>query len=376
MTGPMNAARGEPVPGVASIAVLRPNQVGDFMFALPALAALRETYPAARIVYLGRAWHKEFLESRTPLIDEVVVLPPIPGVGAPPDAVVDEDAIESACEALQRRNFDIAFQFYGGGRHSNPFVRRLGARLTVGVRAGDAEPLDRWLPYVPWHNERLRLLETVGLAGARPVDLQPLLRVLPRDRAELAKRLRLPADRPLLVLSPGATDPRRIWPVEKFAAVADEFVRMGACVVVQGGGPDDRRLTASVIAAMSEPAIDCGGLLTLGGLAALLHRARLVIASDSGPLQMAQAVGTPAVGIYWFVNLLVSGPLTSYQNRCAASLRRACPVCGQDNLTQRCKHDPSFVDDVSIEEVRALALELWNFGEAASSQSRLPAILR
>lgn len=372
----MNSAWREPVPGVASIAVLRPNQVGDFMFALPALAALRETYPAARIVYLGRVWHKEFLEGRTPLIDEVVVLPPIPGVGAPPEAAVDADAIESACEALRRRNFDIAFQFYGGGRHSNPFIRRLGARLTVGVRAGDAEPLDRWLPYVPWHNERLRLLETVGLAGARPAELQPLLPVLARDRDELAERLRLPADPPLVVLSPGATDPRRIWPVEKFAAIADEFVRMGACVVVQGGGPDDRRLTASVLAAMSEPAIDSGGLLTLDGLAALLQRARLVIASDSGPLQMAQAVGTPAVGIYWFVNLLVSGPLTSSQNRCATSLRRACPVCGRDNLTQRCRHDPSFVDDVSIEEVMALALELWNLGEGAASESALPAILR
>lgn len=161
-----------------------------------------------------------------------------------------------------------------------------------------------------------------------------------------------------------------------FAAVGDEFARRGACVVVQGGGPDERGLTTSVVSAMDEPAIDSGGLLTLDGLAALLQRARLVIASDSGPLHMAQALGTPTVGIYWFVNLLVSGPLTSHLNRCAASLRRACPVCGRDNLARRCRHDPSFVDDVSTEAVTALALELWNLGEAASSARELPAILR
>lgn len=210
MTASINPAWRQPVPGVASIAVLRPNQIGDFMFALPALAALRETYPAARIVYLGRPWHRAFLDGRTPLVDEVVVLPAIRGVGARPDADVDEGEVEAACEILRRRSFDIACQFYGGGGHSNPFIRRLGAGLTVGIRADGAEPLDRWLPYVPWHNERLRLLEAVGLVGARPVELQPLLPVLARDRDELAQRLRLPPDTPVVVLSPGATDPRRI----------------------------------------------------------------------------------------------------------------------------------------------------------------------
>ena len=376
MTGRAGGPARQPVPDVASIAVLRPNQIGDFMFALPALAALRETYPAARIVYLGRAWHKAFLDGRTPLVDEVVVLPPVPGVGAPPDAVVDLDAVNSACAALRARGFDIVCQFYGGGRHSNPFARRIGARVTVGVRTPDAEALDRWIPYVPWHNERLRLLEAVGLVGARTAELQPLLPVLPRDRDELAARLQLPADRPLLVLSPGASDPRRRWPVEKFAAVADLFVREGACVVVQGGGADERELSAGVVAAMREPAIDGGGLLSLDGLAALLQRARLVVASDSGPLHLAQAVGTATVGIYWLVNAMVSGPLTATRHRSTVSLRRSCPVCGRDNLVRRCEHDPSFVDDVSTEDVAAQALELWAREAEATSASELPAILR
>ena len=69
MTGRASSGCRGRLPDVASIAVLRPNQIGDLMFALPALAALRETYPAARIVYLGRQWHKDFLERRTPLVD-------------------------------------------------------------------------------------------------------------------------------------------------------------------------------------------------------------------------------------------------------------------------------------------------------------------
>ncbi|HEU4622276.1 MAG TPA: hypothetical protein VFS42_08620, partial [Burkholderiaceae bacterium] len=67
---------------VRSIAVLRANAVGDFLVTLPALGALRATYPQARITLLGQAWHARFLVRRPGPIDEVVVLPPIKGVGA------------------------------------------------------------------------------------------------------------------------------------------------------------------------------------------------------------------------------------------------------------------------------------------------------
>jgi ADP-heptose:LPS heptosyltransferase len=47
---------------VRKIAVLRPNAVGDFVFALPALHALKHSYPDAEIVLLGKAWHAAFLQ--------------------------------------------------------------------------------------------------------------------------------------------------------------------------------------------------------------------------------------------------------------------------------------------------------------------------
>ena len=94
-------------------------------------------------------------------------------------------------------------------------------------------------------------------------------------------------------------------------------------------------------------------------LAALLARARLVVSNDTGPLHLAHAVGTATVGIYWFTNFLVSAPLVNGSHRHALSLRTRCPLCGAENLTSRCEHDETFVDDVGPEEVTALALELW-----------------
>jgi hypothetical protein len=37
---------------------------------------------------------------------------------------------------------------HGGGRYSNPFLLRFGARMTVSLKTPDATPLDRWLPYI------------------------------------------------------------------------------------------------------------------------------------------------------------------------------------------------------------------------------------
>ncbi|HVL77028.1 MAG TPA: glycosyltransferase family 9 protein, partial [Noviherbaspirillum sp.] len=124
------------------IVVVRPNAVGDFIYALPCLHALRATWPQARITYVGKQWHADFLAGRPGPIDEVAVIPPCPGVGAPVDAEFDQTRLERFIETMRAARFDLALQIYGGGRYSNPFTRRLGARLCIGMKADDAEPLD------------------------------------------------------------------------------------------------------------------------------------------------------------------------------------------------------------------------------------------
>ncbi|QNA87446.1 glycosyltransferase family 9 protein [Massilia sp. Dwa41.01b] len=75
--------------GVRKIAVLRPNAVGDFVFALPALHALKQTYPEAELILLGLPWHGAFLAHRPGPVDRVLVVPPMAGIGLAPDAPDD-----------------------------------------------------------------------------------------------------------------------------------------------------------------------------------------------------------------------------------------------------------------------------------------------
>src|SRR5918912_1332 len=77
------------VANVTKIAVLRANGLGDFIFALPALEALRAAYPQAELVYLGKRWHHALLAGRPGPLDRIVVVPPSAGVNEDPSHVAD-----------------------------------------------------------------------------------------------------------------------------------------------------------------------------------------------------------------------------------------------------------------------------------------------
>ncbi len=108
------------------IAVLRANALGDYIFVLPALQALRNKYPKAEIVYLGREWHKGYLNGRPGPVDRVIVVPPYPGISEREEFIPDENVLTEFFNGMQNEEFDIAFQLHGGGRNSNPFLLRLG----------------------------------------------------------------------------------------------------------------------------------------------------------------------------------------------------------------------------------------------------------
>ena len=345
------------VPDVRKIAVLRANAIGDYLFTIPALEALRAAYPQAEIVLLGKVWHDDFLTGRPGPVDRIEVVPPAHGVSAPPHAEDDRAALEVFFPRMARERFDLALQVHGGGRYSNPFLCRLGARLTVGLRTPDAVPLDRWIPYIYWQSEVLRYLEVVRLVGATPVDVLPRVAVTDADRAE-SRYVVAQDDRPIVALNPGASDPERRWPATNFAVVGDALAAEGARVVITGAGWD-APLAAAIRETMRCPVEDTTGRLTLGGLAGLLERCALVVSNDSGPLHLAAAVGTASVGLYWYINMFNAAPVATARQRPLISWERTCSVCGVDRRETRCDHQQSLVSSIPTDEVIAVALELY-----------------
>ncbi|WP_066363094.1 glycosyltransferase family 9 protein [Herbidospora mongoliensis] len=328
------------VESVERIAVLRATALGDLLLILPAVEALRRTYPAASITLLGREWQVPFLRGRPGPVDEVVVVPPI------------EESPEAPPELVGR--FDLALQMHGDGQHANAFVNGLGARVTAGLRGDDAQPLDRWLPYVPYQHETLRFLEVAGLVGASCDYVEPRMQVTRADYAELRSALgELP--RGLIAVHPGGKDARRRWPASCFAEAA---ARLGRPVVVTGG--EHERDLVEEVCALIPKAIPVVGTLSAGGLAALYTACDVVIANDSGPRRLAAAMGTPTVGVYWCGDLINAGPLTRSHHRPLISWTTTCPACGGAGLREPggCSHPVSWLTDVGAEAVAEQADEL------------------
>jgi ADP-heptose:LPS heptosyltransferase len=356
----------ELVEGVHKLAVLRANAIGDYLVSLPAIEALGTAYPTAELVLLGAGWHAGFLAGRPGPVDRCLAVPPTVGVrdDRPPAPAAE---VEGFFARMRAERFDLAVQLQGGGCHSNPFVRRLGARVTAGSRAADAPPLDRTVPYARHQHEIHRFLEVVGLVGAAPVTMEPRLEVTADDRAEAAAALAAD-ERPLVVLHPGAADPRRRWPVERLAMVAGELARKGARLAVVGTA-SERALVDRLLDALDGDAADLAGRLGLGGLVGLLERATLLVGNDSGPRHLAAAVGTATVAVYWGVHLGTYGPLYRARHRTPTSWRLHCPVCGANGLQEDCRssHQASFVADVTVDEVLAEALDLLATETAGAS---------
>ena len=336
-----------PVPHVRRIAVLRASALGDLVFALPALEALRATYPDAEIILIGRRLHSELLGSRTSPVNSIIAL------DAPPQRRPPEGILSTLTEG---EPLDLAVQLHGGGRESNPFVRALGARLTVGARSADAEPLDRAIPYRFYQPEVFRALEIVGLAGAEPVGYRPRLAVTGEDvRAASAVVDRVG---PTVVLHPGASDLRRRWPADRFARVGDELAGCGYTVAVTGTGSEGA-VVRDVVARMRHPAVDLADRLSISGLVGLLATADLVVSNDTGPLHLAAAVGAPTVGLFWIGNLITGGPSDRARNRPLIAWEARCPRCGADATeTRGCDHRDSFVESIATERVIEEALDL------------------
>jgi ADP-heptose:LPS heptosyltransferase len=161
----------------------------------------------------------------------------------------------------------------------------------------------------------------------------------------------------------------------------------GAHVVVTGG-IDDTDLVAGVVGRMRRPATPLASRLNLGGLLGLYSRCRLVVSNDTGPLHLANAVGTATVGIYWCPNFVSAAPATRAHFRPLVAWTLRCPRCqapfgqGEHNVEPwraTCDHPVSWVSEVTVNQVKAAALELWHLTDCETghkSRQGAPAKVR
>jgi heptosyltransferase I len=130
------------------------------------------------------------------------------------------------------------------------------------------------------------------------------------DEARAFAAQALPADVPVLIVSPCASHPRRNWRPERYAALIDHAAQVHGMHVVLCGGPSaaERAMGDAILAQTRSAPQDLIGKDTIKRALALFERAAIVVSPDSGPVHMANAVGTPVLGLYAATDPGRSGP--------------------------------------------------------------------
>jgi ADP-heptose:LPS heptosyltransferase len=280
-------------PGRVAVVRALPG-VGDLLCAVPALRALRQAAPRSEITLIGLDGAAWFPARYPHYIDDFLPVPAWPGL-----AEIEGPARAAGpfLAAARRRHFDVAIQMHGDGRSSNALTAALGAARWIGLGRREDEPPPGGLvgPYDTERHEVDRCNDVLALLGITVVD--PTLEFPTTGDEDRDVARFVPPRSSLAVVHPGSSRSATRWSPLGFARVIEHLQHSVDHVVITGG-PDERGLTEAVAAATAAAGVvDLGGATSLGVLGALMRRASVVVANDTGAAHLAAAVGAPLVTV-------------------------------------------------------------------------------
>lgn len=313
------------------ILLIKLSAVGDVVHTIPVLNKLRARYPKAQIDWLVTPAIGEFL-SHHPALNNVIAFPR--DSSAPPWAWAALSSYARLAMKLRAAGYDLAIDLHCQSR-SAFLAFMTGARARIGfdkerpeVWANSRKVTDdfrkhawqgaregAWLFYthhIPLPTMDVHVIDhyqsigkLLGFEGG-PTDFTLSIPQSAQARVDALLRERgIGGATPVIIAPRGNWETKR-WPDEESAAVARHFIGRGEAVVLVGA-PRERDVGAA-IASLAPGVVDLTGETSLSELAALIARASICIAHDSGPMHLAVALGRPVVALFGPSDPVWAGP--------------------------------------------------------------------
>jgi len=298
--------------------VVNMNYMGDALLTTPAIAALRQAYPEARIdTVVGAGAAAEVLKNN-PDLDAIIARTArgswarvvqtyrLLRDGRYTDAVILPPLSAYAAAAWLARTPRRVGQ---GGRGMNRFLTEL--RQTRATHMADA------------------MLDTMPLPRATHQDVRRLVVAVDAESKAASDALLaasgITTDGPVLAVNVGATRPQKRWFAASFALALDGLADT-PCVLV-GSGEEDIALATEVLRLTQRARpVNLVGKTSVKTLAAVLQRCDLLLSADSGPMHLATAVGTPTLALFGSTDPVVTGPFDARSEAIYKAL--PCAPCG------------------------------------------------
>jgi heptosyltransferase-2 len=334
---------------IRRIVIRTANWIGDAVMTLPAMMAIRETYPDAHIAVVANPLVARLLENH-PGCDEIIVY----------NKRGEHAGVFGMLRfayTLRRRKFDCAILFqYAIEAGVMAFLAGIPRRLgftTDGRRFLLTHPVPFSSTEKTIHQTDafLRIVNHYDITAAAKVQTLALL-----EEERLWAKEQLP-EGPVVVINPGAAyGSAKRWYPERFAAVADFLAKEHGMTAVLIGGPAEVEVGKDIAAVMQSTALNFVGKTSVRQMMSLIDAASLMVTNDSGPMHVAAAFNVPIVAIFGPTNHTTTSPFTEnyrivrHDVDCAPCMLRECPTDhrGMDRVT---------VDDV-IEAVESFLPEL------------------
>lgn len=345
------------------ILFIRLSALGDIINTLPALSAYRLERPEASVDWVVEDRFADLLRL-VEGVDRVIVFPRRK-IG-PTSAGIS--AFGRHLRGLRERRYDAAIDFQGNLKGALHLRCSVAAQRIGLVRSASREGAHwfadtRVRPPAGCHRvaRALALIEPVcpGAGGSLrdgvlDAALLPVIRDDPEAAREVQERLAKldPGAGPLVILHPGTSSfgTFKRWPAANFAVLARAIAKEHAARVLVPHGQGEQDLAREVASGSGGRAVSWSPSRGLAGLVALLRRADLVVAADSGPLLLASALGVRTVALFGPKNPAVYAPVFG-----DCRVVRGLAPCSPCSL-RRCE-DPVCMSGISPEQVLAAVRE-------------------
>jgi len=326
------------------ILIVKLSAVGDVIHTLPSLAALRRRFPQAHISWVVEEAASDLLRNH-PCLDELIISGRKRWINELKKGKYSKVLKEARrfLSDLRSRRYDLVIDFHGLFKSAvlawlSGASRRLGydsMQELSGLFYTEKIPedlsrhaVDRYLDF-PRH---------LGADVKQPEFFLDISAPQHRHIDQLFEEFHLVGQKNLIAINTVALWDTKLWDDEKFARLGDRISReLKAAVVFTGSDPAPMK---NILSRMNEPAVNLGGRTSLRELAHLYQRARLLITTDSGPMHLAAAVGTPVVALFGPTDPARTGPYGKGHRvlrkdlECSPCLRKSCK-------TRSCMHNIS-----------------------------------
>ncbi len=314
-----------------NIIVRMPNWIGDLVMATPVLSDVRRAFPRARITAMARSPVGELLREDAE-IDELFCFSKATGFGRRRDK-------RSIIEKLRKGNYDLgillthsfssAWWFWQGKVQQRLGYDCNGRGLLLTCRVPLPHRIDQQHLVVTYK----MLLGPLGIALS---DTPPRLFLLDRE-LELAFALLqqhgVTAKSRIVGIHPGATyGSAKCWLPERFKEVSRRLLEDPDVIVVYFGDPATAPLVKNICLGLPSRVVNLAGLTSLRELAALIRLCHVLLTNDSGPMHIADALGTPVVALFGSTSEIMTGPYRTAGTVihkhvfCSPCHQRTCPT--------------------------------------------------